>query len=89
MIHKPEDLPIGFGDIEYLALIGLFLGFGMQSIALVIAVILSVISAIILKLRKKEIKIPLGFYLSIATAIVIIFAPYLSGAAELINIAIM
>ncbi len=89
IIRKEEDLPIGFGDIEYLALIGLFLGFGMQSIALVVAVILSMISVLIFKIKKREVKIPFGFFLSIATAVVIIFAPYLSSAAELINIAIM
>lgn len=89
LIYKAEDLPIGFGDIEYLALIGLFLGFGMQSIALVISVILSALSVLIMKIKKCEIKIPFGFYLSIATAIVIIFVPHLSSVAELINIAII
>ena len=89
MLHKDEELPIGFGDIEYLALIGLFLGFGMQSIVLIISVLLSTLSVLILKIKKQEIKIPFGFYLSIATAVVIIFTPCLASAAELINIAIM
>ena len=89
LLKKNEELPIGFGDIEYLALIGLFLGFGMQTLALLLAIILSVVSILVLKIKKQQIKIPFGFYLSIATAIVIIFAPCLSMLAELINVTIL
>ncbi len=85
-IKKSEDLPIGFGDIEYIALIGLFLGFGMQSLSILLAIVLGIIYVITLKIKKKEIKIPFGFLLSISTAVVIILAPYCGSIAELINI---
>lgn len=87
-IKKPEDLPIGFGDIEYLALIGLFLGFGNQTLSLILAIIISVIYVLILKIKDKNrvSKIPFGFLLSISTSLVIIFAPYCNGFADLINI---
>lgn len=90
-----EDLPIGFGDIEYVALIGLFLGFGLQTISLILATIISVVSIVIQRLKAKDSKInvknsiPLGYYLSISTAIVIICAPMLSGIAELINLSMI
>ena len=89
LLKKKEELPIGFGDIEYLALIGLFLGFGMQTLSLVLAVLLTVVSVIIAKIRKQNKKIAFGFYLSIATAIVVVFMPYLYNVAELINVAIL
>lgn len=90
-----EELPIGFGDIEYLAVIGLFLGFGMQTLSLILAIVISVIEIIIQRIRKKrseiDIKkgIPFGYYLSISTAIIIIFAPALSNIADLINITVI
>ena len=89
LVKKDEELPIGFGDIEYIALIGLFLGFGMQIISLIFAIAISLLAVLIKKIKKQEVKIPFGFYLSISTAIVIILAPYLSGVAELINISII
>ncbi len=79
---KIEDLPIGFGDIKYIALIGLFMGFGMQVMSLILAVIIG--SVMIIKNRKKE--IPLGYYLSISSAILLVFSPYIFDIAELINI---
>ena len=90
-VKKIEDLPIGFGDIEYLALIGLFLGFGMQTISLVFAILMSVIYAMILKLKNKQTKmqIPFAFLLSVSSAIVIVFAPYLESIGDLINITML
>lgn len=89
LVKKDDELPIGFGDIEYLALIGLFLGFGAQTLSLILAIILSTLAIVFLKLRKKEIRIPFGFYLSISTAMVIILSPYLGNVVEFINIAII
>lgn len=85
-VKKSEDLPIGFGDIEYIALIGLFLGFGMQTLSLILAIILGIFYTIILKIKKKDLKIPFGFLLSISTALTIILAPYYASIADLINI---
>ena len=90
-----EELPIGFGDIEYLAVIGLFLGFGLQTLSLILAVIISVVSLLTQKIKKGRSEIdmkkgiPFGYYLSISTAIIIICAPMLSNIAELINITVI
>lgn len=87
-----EKLPIGFGDIEYLALIGLFLGFGMQSLILILAVIFSVL-VLAMRMVKKSANsksfVPFGFYLSIATAVIIIFTPFVDTVADLINISMI
>ena len=78
-----EELPIGFGDIEYLAL------------SLILAVIISVVSILTQKIKKGRSEIdmkkgiPFGYYLSISTAIIIICAPMLSNIAELINITVI
>lgn len=84
-IKSEDKLPIGFGDIKYIALIGLFLGFGMQILSIISAVII----AIIMTLIKKYEKIPFGYFLSISTTIVIIFNSQLSQIADLINISFM
>ena len=88
---QSDELPIGFGDIEYLALIGLFLGFGMQTLSLLIAVIIGVVYVIILKIKNKSNKfqIPFGFLLSISTSLVIILSPYCLEIADLINYTVM
>ena len=83
---KVEDLPVGFGDIEYLALVGLFLGFGMQTLAFLLSIILGVFYVGILKIKKQKIQIPFGFMLSIATSLMIVLAPYCSDIADLINV---
>ena len=88
-IKKPEDLPIGFGDIEYIALIGLFLGFGMQTLSLLLGIIISILYVVILKIIKQKNKIPFGFLLSISTSLVIIFLPYCLEIADLINVTMM
>lgn len=79
---KEENHLIGFGDVKYIALIGLFLGFGMQVITLIFATIIAVIYALI----KKEKEIPLGYFLSIAAVIVIILTSKITLVANLINI---
>lgn len=81
LIEDDNKLPVGFGDIKYMAMIGLFLGFAMQIIALILAVVMGVFVAIINK--KKE--IPLGYYLSVASVMVIIFNSLISPVINLIN----
>lgn len=96
-VKTTDDLPIGFGDIEYLALIGLFLGFGMQTLSLMLAIVISVFYFAIIKfknkkknkLEKSKTQIPFGFLLSISTALVIILAPYCGSIADLINVTIL
>lgn len=90
-----EELPIGFGDIEYLAVIGLFLGFGFQTLSLILAVLIAVCCTLnkILKQKKEKVKnkieIPFGYYLSISTAVIIICAPVLANIADIINVTII
>lgn len=81
-LDKSKEPPIGFGDIKYISVIGLFLGYGMQIIILPFSLILSGIGYLIHKYKQ----IPFGYYLSIATAISMIFSPYLSEILELISI---
>lgn len=77
-----ERLPWGFGDIKYIALIGLFMGFGQQVITLVLSVFITLIMVFI----KKQKKIPYGYYLSIASVIVLILSPKLVELVELIEL---
>ncbi|MBQ9279680.1 MAG: prepilin peptidase [Clostridia bacterium] len=77
-----ERLPWGFGDIKYIALIGLFMGFGLQVITIVLSVFIMFMMAFI----KKQKRIPFGYYLSIACVIVLILSPQLAEYAELINL---
>lgn len=76
-----KEVPFGFGDVKYIAMIGLFLGFGMQVISLVLGTIICVVATLI----KKYKQIPFGYFLSISTVIVIILTNYLTPIAELIN----
>lgn len=63
-----QKTPIGYGDIKYISVIGLFLGFTAQIYILPLALIIAGIGYIIHKYKE----IPLGYYLSIATVIMII-----------------
>lgn len=80
-----EKLPIGFGDIKYIALIGLFMGFGMQVLSIVLALVFSAVMA----LMKKYKQIPFGYFLSISTVIVILLQNNLSQFADLLNVSLM
>lgn len=78
---KGQKTPFGFGDVKYIAMIGLFLGFGMQVISIVLAVIVGSVITVI----KKYKEIPFGYFLSIGSVIAIIFTSYLMPIATLIN----
>lgn len=80
-VKNKNEIPFGFGDIEYIAMIGLFLGFGMQIISLVLATIICALAVLI----KKYKQIPFGYFLSISTVVVIILTNYFMPIAELIN----
>ena len=81
-LDRTTEAPIGFGDIKYISVIGLFLGFGMQIIILPITMIIAGIGCLIHKYKQ----IPLGYYLSIATTMSIIFNSHLTELIELITI---
>ena len=82
---EKEKLPWGFGDIKYIALIGLFVGFGYQVIVLVLATVMACIMVPIKKYRR----IPFGYFLSIATAIVLVFSEQISSIADIMNITLI
>jgi len=81
VLYQDESkIPVGYGDIKYLLLIGLMFGYPIQIVSIVISAFITLIGIIIH--RYKE--IPWGYYLSIATIIVLILEPYIAGILELI-----
>ncbi|MBO5142597.1 MAG: prepilin peptidase [Clostridia bacterium] len=87
---KMDVEPFGAGDIKYLAIIGLFAGFGLQVMILELSLILILIYKvfeIIAKMDKKE--IAWGFYLSIASAIFLALAPQFTDVISVFESMIM
>lgn len=78
---KDPNKIIGFGDIKYIAMLGLFMGFSMQLLSLIVAVVIATVCSLI----KKTKEIPFGYYLSISSVILIAFAPYLAELVELMD----
>lgn len=90
-LYKDENkLPFGMGDLKYIAVIGLFLGLGMQLISIIGSVIIIAIYTLVLMLFKnKEIltkQIPWGFYITISMIITIICEEYLGTIISLLEI---
>lgn len=78
--------PFGEGDIKYLAVIGLFCGFGLQLMIMVISLITILLYKLIEVFKNKEKKkIAWGFFLSIATVLVLIIAPHIPEFTETLN----
>ncbi len=89
-VFKNKEIPFGMGDIKYIALIGLFCGFGLQAMIIAMSLIAVLVYKIIKAFGHKEDKnIAWGFYLSIATAIILIFAPHISNMTEVFNFMII
>lgn len=85
-ILKREEAPFGEGDIKYLAVLGLFLGFGTQVLSIIGSLILISIYKLFELIFKKENKeIAWGFYLSIASAILLIVTPHIKDVIELFD----
>lgn len=85
LIVKDENkLPFGMGDIKYILVSGLFLGFSAQVVSLFLSLIITTIYLI----AKKEKTIPFGYYMSIANAITLIIIPHISELLEIIGFAI-
>lgn len=83
---KAEELPFGGGDIKYLAVLGLFCGFGLQVMIFELSIILIFIYKLFELLFKKPKKqIAWGFYLSIASAILLIVAPHITSVIDAFN----
>ena len=86
LITKNENkLPFGMGDIKYIAVVGLFLGFSGQVVAMLISLLVTLLYLIIKRVKE----IPFGYYLSIATAITIIILPHITEVLEIINFIIV
>ena len=73
-----------FPDI-ILVVIGLFLGFSGQVVAMLVAILVTLLYLVIKRIKE----IPFGYYLSIATAITIIILPHITEVLEVINFIIM
>lgn len=77
-----EDSPIGYGDIKYLFVIGLMFGFPVQILGIALSSILAFIGFLIHKYKE----IPWGYYLSIATIVILIISPYIKELLDLIKV---
>ena len=85
IIKNENNLPFGMGDIKYIAVIGLFLGFSGQIVSLILATFVTLIYLIIKKIKQ----IPFGYYLSIATTIAIILIPRMTNVMEVLEFMIV
>ncbi len=77
-----KKTPIGYGDIKYISVIGLFLGYAAELYILPLSLIIAGIGYIIHKYKE----IPWGYYLSIATVIMIICINCFPVLSEIVNI---
>ena len=82
LLKDKEESPIGYGDIKYLSVIGLMFGFPVQILGIALSSIIGFIGFLIHKYKE----IPWGYYLSIATIIVLIISPYIQDLLELIKV---
>lgn len=82
LLKDDKRLPIGFGDIKYLSLIGLMFGFPIQILSIVVSSIITLFGIIIHKHKE----IPWGYYITISTIILLILSPYLKDLIDLIGI---
>ena len=79
---KKMNVPIGYGDIKYLSVIGLMFGFSFQILSIILSALIMLIGLIIHKYKE----IPWGYYITISSSILIIFLPYLSDIIDLIRV---
>lgn len=88
-ILKCEE-PIGGGDIKYLAVLGLFMGFGAQLLTIVISLVFIFIEQFVALLTKQEKKeIAWGFFLSIGAVLVLIALPHIGTTIQLLDAMIL
>lgn len=77
-----SKIPIGYGDIKYLLMIGLMFGYPTQIISIVLSLLISLLGLIIHKYKE----IPWGYYLTISTVLVVIAEPYITRVCELLQL---
>lgn len=82
LLKDKEKSPIGYGDIKYLSVIGLMFGFSVQILGIALSSIIGFIGILIHKYKE----IPWGYYLSIATIVVLIISPYIQDLLEMIKV---
>lgn len=79
LLKDEKKMPVGLGDIKYISLIGLMFGFPVQILSIVVSSVVTLVGLLI----HSQKEIPWGYYLTISTIIILIFAPYLN---EIINL---
>ena len=78
------------GDIKYLALIGLFCGFGLQIMIMILSFIIVIINKLYdLVVHNSKHEIAWGFHLSIASVIFLIITPQIPDLINSFNSMIM
>ena len=81
-MDQTKEEPIGWGDIKYFSVIGLFMGFGAQLLVFPLSLFIAGIGKVVHKYQK----IPWGFYLSIASVVVLIVEHWIPETMNLISI---
>jgi leader peptidase (prepilin peptidase) / N-methyltransferase len=84
---------LGLGDVHLMAAVGAVLGAGPATVAFFIAPFFGIVKAVVMLFTSKNRELPLGPYLSMATATVMVFycpianylSPGMSGLAILIS----
>lgn len=82
LVKDKEKMPIGFGDIKYISLIGLMFGFPIQILSIIFSTIITFFGMLIHKYKD----IPWGYYLTISTIIIVALEPYMNNLIDLIKI---
>lgn len=85
IIKIENKSPFGMGDIKYISILGLFIGFGMQVLVLLLALLLVGLCFVVIPKQRLEKEIPLGFYLSIAVNLMLVAMPYIPHTLESIE----
>lgn len=79
-VLNSKKVPFGMGDIKYISILGLFCGFGLQALIIVLSLILVTLYKLYELIRGKQNKeIAWGFFLSVAGSICLIVAPQISN----------
>lgn len=85
VIGIENELPFGMGDIKYIAVLGLFVGFGIQVLTMLVGILLASLHYLFSKKQRQEKHIALGFYISIAVNVMLIVMPYIPNTLESIE----
>lgn len=91
LIKDENKLPFGMGDIRYIAVIGLFVGFGALLLTIVLALLIISIALLANCLLHKASRgqIPFGFYLSIAVNMMLIAMPFTKDIIDAVEMIIL